>query len=327
MLILPDLILETVIRDGLELVRREPQRLERIFGTMEGKSLQTKYGKKELNSIIKWIDNNEISIVQSFSHVNTNLPSISIQLMSDDEAIGYTSLGDYKRQETVKYDECDPNSKQVAVIIEEVTPTGYCPMSKLINIDDSVDLSTIHPNLIFKDTAGNEFNIEAISDIPGDQFLILCPKSDVADPDITGPGSIISSINSSVYEVKGTIENSTLMVGVHTKERLATIYLFNILKYFFLARKEELEANCINLSTFSGSDFSRNLDVNEPVFHRFFQFKSVLEQEWRGDELDQIDWFNLKTIVQDQDPISKLDNEDLDLENSTIQVKVLGEDD
>ena len=334
MLILPDLVLETVIRDGLELVRRKPEMLERIFGTLTNDNLQMKYGEAEINRIKEWIENKEIAVVQAFSQVTTNMPCVSIQLLAEDEDIPLATLDDYSGQEEETFDEC---GEETPIVIPSLTASSFDAVDSRLNFADGVDLSAIHPNLIVRDIDGNDFIVlSPISEEAGDQFITI--DYDASDPEqtppnITQPLEVISSINSHIYELNSTREQSRLLLGIHTEERLTTVYLFNLIKWVILARKADLEANCLELSTYNASDFTRNeAFAGDIVFSRYMTFKSMLEHEWRADEIDQIDWAEVVAEVQNNEDLAEAtgqaycNNEHLDLDDKTIRIKESNED-
>jgi len=337
MIILPDLVLETIIRDGLELVRRKPSILEQIFGSLTADNLQMKYGQAEINRIKRWVREDEVAIVQAFSQVNTNLPCVSIQLLAEDEDLGHAVLSDYAAQEIVMFDD-DACAVRPPPITESLIATAFDPALNRLTIPDSQDLEPIRPRLILVDTDGNEFEITSpISEIEGDQFITIEFDADTQTaPNISEPFTVQSSINSTLYEINSTREQSRLLLGIHTEERLATIYLFTLIKFFITSRKRDLENNCLELSTYNASDFTRNQEFSEPVFSRFLTFRSMVENEWRdGEAVPQIDWTEIVANVQNNTLVA-LDqgideedlcvNEHLELTDKTIQITTLDDD-
>src|SRR5271165_3186823 len=92
---LPDLIVESILRDGLNNARRDSSVLMDVFGDLTLPFAQKKYGIPEIDKINKLIQNREVAIVHSFNLVPANLPCISIQLADDRESEPRAHLGNY----------------------------------------------------------------------------------------------------------------------------------------------------------------------------------------------------------------------------------------
>ena len=87
------------------------------------------------------------------------------------------------------------------------------------------------------------------------------------------------------FDVGTTHSNIQIMLGVHTKEALTTKYLYTIVKYILLSRKRDLIDRCLINMSFSGSDFTRNLQYKgDIVFNRFLTISGRIEDNWTDPE-------------------------------------------
>ena len=81
--------------------------------------------------------------------------------------------------------------------------------------------------------------------------------------------------------------NTTVNVGIHTKEQLLTKYLYHITKYFILSAKEDLIRQNFIIATFKGSDFTRDSSwQGDHVYTRFLNISGKTEDSWVN--LDEI---------------------------------------
>lgn len=310
---LPDIIIESVIRDGLEDLRRNPQHIDDIFGSLTRSYASKKYGIAELNKIKELIQKKDIAVVHSFHEVSARLPCFSIQLTSDVEDRATAHLDDFEGDELV--DLADPDELAALVKVSGITIDSYDPLSGEIKVPDAVDLSQTHVNLLFVDSAGVEHTIVGgIDNTAGQKKFFVAEGSDVTT---TGTGEIKSSIDYKQYEVRGVLSNANMLIGVHSQEALLTKYLYMLLKYFLLSRKADLEARCYIVSSYQGSDFTRNLDYQgDVVYDRFLTVTGKVEDSWRSDQVQLVDHVIVTTKV-DKDEAS---TDDLDLDESTIQI-------
>ena len=89
--------------------------------------------------------------------------------------------------------------------------------------------------------------------------------------------------------------NTTINIGIHTKEQLLTKYLYNITKYFILSAKEDLIRQNFIIATFRGSDFTRDASwQGDHVYTRFLNISGKTEDSW----------VNLNEIVASLDNIN-----------------------
>ena len=94
--------------------------------------------------------------------------------------------------------------------------------------------------------------------------------------------------------------NTTINVGIHTKEQLLTKYLYHITKYFVLSAKEDLIRQNFIIATFKGSDFTRDASwQGDHVYTRFLNISGKTEDSWVN--LDEVvaalDQIALNTLI------------------------------
>jgi hypothetical protein len=311
---LPDLIVESIIRDGLNNARRDESVIEDVFADLNVSYTSKKYGASEIEKIKEVIRNKEVSIVHAFNLVNANLPCISITMADDTEDEKAAQLGGYVHNVTQAF--TTPEQLAKLVIVGSFQPTSYDPKTGIVKVPDSVNLSSVYPNLLFVDSSGAKHAIKGgiINDPGAKQFII----GEQAEVDLGGGAEIKSSIDYEIFQKRGNAERTQIILGVHTQDALLTKYLYVLVKYFILSRRTDMVRRGFQLSTYQGSDFSRDVEYGaDVVFTRFFHLTGLVMHQWRSDKVQLID----SVDVQVQVAKDRLGNEALDLQDSTIKVR------
>lgn len=311
---LPDLIVESILRDGFANARNDLSVIDDVFCDLTMAYADKKYGQAEIQRIKDIIANKEVSIVHSFNLVNSNLPCISIQLADDREDESKAHMGNYVHNITRPF--TTPEELAATVIVESFQPNSYSPNSGAVKVSDGVDLSQIHANHLFVDSDGTKFTITGgIVNTAGKKQFVIDKQATVN----LGPGAEIrSSIDYNLYEKRGNIEQTQLILGIHTKEALLTKYLYVLVKYFILSRQSDAIERGIQLNTYTGSDFTRNLAYEaDVVYTRFLNVSGTVQHQWRSDKVQLVDNVEVTVLI----PKDRLDNEELERTDQTILVK------
>ena len=310
---MPDLIVESVLRDGFKVLKRNPQIIDKIFHSLTRNYVQEKYGQKELERIKEFIKTKDWSFVSSFAMVEANLPCVSIQLGAESEAKEVAHLEDFDGEAVEPI--YDPDELADLVVVPSFTPTGFDPQSGAVSVQDNVNLTQVYPNLVFVDASGNEFFVTGGIDLtPGQQqFMITLGSA----PNIAGPCIIKSSIDYIKFSNKSVHTDVQLLLGIHTKDALLTKYMYLLVKYFLIARKKSLIERNFICSSFSGSDFTRDLKYQADIVYTRFLTLTGKVQDQFSSELDQI-FDSINVIVQVAKDVAT--NEELGRQNLTVQV-------
>lgn len=309
----PEIILESVIKDGLENARRIPDAVNDVFSNLTRSFSSKKYGEAELEKILKVIRDKEVSVVHHHSLANAKSPCVSVQLLSDVEDEQRSYFGDHVMMEQTFFS--DPDDLANLIVVDSFTPDSYDSKTGEIKVPDGVNLAEVHVNLLFTDASGSEFSIlGGISNEAGTKRFFIA-KNQTVD---LGAGAVIkSSLNYRKYQVKGNTEKTQILVGIHTKDALLTKYLYTLVKYFILSRKNDMISRDFQLSSYQGSDFNRNIEYQgDVVYSRYLTISGMLQPTWRSDLVELIDVVDVRTNV----PRDDYGTEDLGLEDSTVQV-------
>ncbi|MCG3175352.1 MAG: hypothetical protein MOGMAGMI_00281 [Candidatus Omnitrophica bacterium] len=294
---LPDLIVESVIRDGLAVLNKNPDLIDDIFKSLTANYNVRKYGSSEINKIKTLIQSKQIKVVHSFNQTVANLPCFSIQLGADIEDRRLAHLEDFVKDDTRSI--TDPDALDDLVILSNIIATSYNPLTGQLFVDDSTDLTEIHRNQLFVDASGNEFLTKSgVSTELGNKFITL--DKNIEEIDLSDFCLIKSILDYTQFEVNSVFGDVQVLVGVHTKDALLTKYLYILLKYILLSRKKDLIKRCFIVSSWSGSDFTRDFQwEGDMVFTRFLTISGKVEDSWVGDDVELFDDVEITTTPVD----------------------------
>lgn len=309
---MPDLVIESVLREGFIALKRKPELIDNIFESLTQSYASNKYGQKELQRIKDMISKRDWSFVHSFGEVEANLPCVSIQLGNESEDRATAHLEDFEGEEDVPMTDEELEDQ---VILSNILPDSYDYEAGIVYVPDDINLSSVHVNHLYVDAAGVEHVITGgIVNTSGSKQFCVAELSEV---DISDVGEIKSSIDRRQYAIRGVHNDVQLLLGIHSKDALTTKYIYILVKYFLLARKKALIERGFIASSFQGSDFTRNLKYEaDIVFSRFLTVSGRVQDTFRSDESDIFD--NVEVITKVSKHIA--DSEDLGLEEMTVQV-------
>ncbi len=306
--ILPDLVLESIIRDGLQEIKNsigtDNDKIEDIFSELKRPHLSKYFGQKEINEIKKLVNGTIYLSAAPFQLNDIKTPNITIVLTSDTELEALDAFGDFK-------EELDTNIDP-RVVVDTFDIDVYDDVTGLIIcINDDPDLSGVRLNFKFIDGDGNSYNINSgISNDSGNKHFFI-------DPGLTiNPVGcqIVSNLAISRTIQRAVRTNESLLIAIATEQPSATKYLYTIIKYIILSNKVPLIERGIELSTFNGSDFSRMNWMPDHVFTRFLTLSAkFIEHSWNDEEAPMLESVDPSIKVQ-RDQFRREDEDELTVE-------------
>lgn len=291
--ILPQLIIESIIRDGIQNVRNDLTIIDDVFAQLTRTYNNEKYGNAEIAKI-KALIAKDLAVVFSYNQVDAKAPCFSIMVGEDPEHKPRAHLSD--DYEPICEEIVDVDELEALIKVEDMIVTSYNPLTGKVLVDDSTDLSSIYKGYLFVDAADVEFEIlGGINDAVGDKSFFIEKDQTVDFSDVT---LIKSSLNRKEFEVKGVTSEVKLVIGVHTRDALTTIYLYELLKYFVLSRKRDIIKRGLYTISYSGSDFNRDSQyLGDQVYTRFFTVSGKADDTWRSDQVVLIDSIEVDAIA------------------------------
>ncbi len=299
--ILPELIIESIIRDGIENVRNDPTIIDSVFAQLTRAYNSRKYGETEITKI-KALIAKEIAVVFSYHEVDAKPLCFSIMVGSDTEHKNRAHLDDH--YEEMVENIVDEEELEDLHRVDNLEVLSFDALSGKVTVDDATDLSPVYKGMIYVDSDETEHIIlGGIDNTIGNKSFFIQKLDEVDLSDTTG--FIKSSLDYKQYEVKGVTGDVQLVIGAHSKDSLTTKYLYILLKYFILSRKKDMIKRSFYLASYSGSDFHRDSEYSaDSVKTRFLTVTGKVDDTWRSDQVVLID-----NVVVNPIPISSSDDE------------------
>lgn len=280
-----EFVIESVLRDGLNELRLTPSKLDDLFKRFTYTYFNTQYGQAKIDELKTYIQNNQIKIIHALHIQPTDMPCISIQLLSSDEVEDDQQFSNMLPEST--------ESKTPAVIVPIVTPISYDSITGKLVVDNSINLGNICPGMIFKDASDVEFQIQSgNSNVSGNKFINIGKGM---TPDLGGDGSIESSIDFKVTDRRMIRLREVINLGCHAHDKLHLAkFLYYIVYYIIKSRQLVMEQRGLALDRGVASIFDRDGQLEgENVYTRYLQLHVLTEFDWDQEEVNLIDCFDV----------------------------------
>jgi len=275
---LTEIILERIIRYGLQELRDKPSRIDMIFDKMLLPAMVKQYGNKEIDTIKQYVLNKKIAVVQAWPIQAEKIPCYSINVVGTEEAANTAFFGDEGGYEV---------ATRTAPVLLSTTPLSYDSTTGFLKLSDGTDLSNIYVGAIFTDPTGEEYEIlGAILEETGRTGFAIVYGADVT----LGSSVVYGAPDYDVSDVKKTPMIENVQIGVHAGEETNLCkYLYYMLLYFIQSRRMELENIGVQLHTFTVSEFAKILDfLPDNVLSRFVTFRAKVWFSWYQDPIQSI---------------------------------------
>lgn len=284
--LIPELIVESIIRDGLLNVRTSPEVIDDVFSQLTKAYADRKYGEAELTKIKAMVDK-DIPVLYSYHQVDAMAPAISIMVGTDNEDRKRDHLDDH--YEEAEYEIVDEDELEALHRVDNLQVLSFDNTTGKVTVTDTTDLSPVYKGMIYVDSGQTEHTITGgIDNTVGNKSFFINKLDEVDISDATG--FIKSSLNYKRYEIRGVTNDVQLVIGIHTKDALMTKYLYVLIKYFLVSRKKDMIKRGLYVSMHNGSDFNLNSSfVGDQVYTRFLTLTGKEDNTWRSDQVILID--------------------------------------
>jgi hypothetical protein len=288
---LTEFVIETILRDGLNELRISPTKFDDLFSRFKLTFFNNQYGQAKIDELKTYIQNNQIKIIHALQIQPTDMPCISIQLLSSDE------VEDEQQFSNMLPEQVDP--KVPNVIVPTVTPTAYDSITGKLNVADGANLGVICPGMIFKDASDVEFVIESgNSNISGNKFINIGKGK---EPDLGGDGEIVSSIDFTVTDRRMVRLRETINLGCHAHDKVHLAkFLYYIVYYIIKSRQVAMEERGLHLDRGVASIFDREGEVGgEDIYTRYLQLHVLTEFDWDQEQVNLVDCFDVTVKAEE----------------------------
>ncbi len=272
-----DVEVYAIIQYGLDYIRSNLDVLDKIFDNFNSEHLKNLYGKKEIERIKTFIKDNNIPVKLAWNLTPQDIPCYSLHLAQAVEDVPHAFLHDYAGEN--KYDKAQPR-----IINSEFVPSSYDTDKGTLIVPDIVDLSLTRPGHILVDAKKEKYLITNITDKKIEIQL------EGNEPDMSKVH--IESFITQTRKKRGEAYfNEQIDIGIHAHgDKNTVLWLYYILVWILLRFKPEIERRCMDLTTFSASDFRRdNQFLGENIFSRWVRLSARTRVSWEEEPYPEID--------------------------------------
>lgn len=269
---IPELIFESVFRDGIELLRKHPEKYDDLLSVYKEDWLEQQYGEKTINRLREFVDKHPINVFFAWSDVPSNIPCITISCYQNDELQEDAYLNDYGWYEDTA---TDPE-----VIVESITPISYNSTTGWLEFDPSTtNLTPVIPTAhVFRDAAGNTYTLTSIIDTVTQKALNIGRSQ---NPDL-GAGSILGRVDFYRDRYHEVMVEHQLSISIHTEDPFLTKNMMYLLQYLLLSEKTRIHTRGFMLSTFNSTDFARDQEkLPEHIYTQSMEIYGRTCHSWR----------------------------------------------
>lgn len=306
--VLTELVVESIIRDGLADIRKsigtDKDQIKDIFATLALPYLEKEYGQQEIQDISDMVletpPNPPIEIVQGFPNEQAHTRQISINLERDGESEQHASLDDFVEEDDIAI--------PPTILIPTFNADSYAPLTGVVAVNGAnLNLSNIQTGSIFVDGGGFYYPIiGGITNTNGDKRFSIARGQ---TPNLTGC-KIISPLASKRSIIRGIRCNENVVLTVLTEVPLMTKYLYTIVKYIVASRKTDFMARGLDIDTFDGSDFHRASHLPANPYQRYLVLRPrFIEHTWVAENVTLLGQVNAAIKVKRD--LYRRDDEDL----------------
>ena len=278
-----DLEIQAVLRMGFDYIRAHvDDSVDEIFSNLKSDHMKNMYGDHEIKHIKQWGTENDIPVLNAWSLNPQKAPCVSIHIAQTTEDTSHAFLSDHAG--------IDVTEKTPRTIVPEFVPTGSAERDygtlMDINFPSSVDLGEllVRPGNILHDAKGEDYQIQKVE--TGIITILLLG----GDPDLRKV-TVRSFIDQTRKKTGQAYFQEQVDIGIHGHADSNTVmWMYYMTAWIFLRFKPEIERRCMDLTTWSATDFKRDSQyLGDNIFSRWMRLSARTQSVWSEDPYDEID--------------------------------------
>lgn len=265
MILIPEIVLEAVIRESFKEIRENPEKLDDWLGIYKESFLTSVYGQATINSIKKYLQDNEISTVLAWNDIPSKIPCITLSTLDFTEDANNAFLGDYGYTEDI--------TTEPEIIADPFEITSYNNKTGNAIFAPGTPMTAVLPGQIFISATGDEFPILNITDT----FINIGTEA----LNVVGIGRIVGNIDFYRERHLAVPVTHRILLSVHTEDAFLTKNLHYLLVYILLSAKNKLTNRGLLLTTWAASDFAREVEkLPEHIYTRSLEINMRTFFQW-----------------------------------------------
>jgi hypothetical protein len=268
-----DLIIETALRYGIKDARANPWAIECAFESLtEDPITISEYGKKQIDSMVRWVMKTEIPVFLNTSIEDSRLPAITINLVDSVESDN--TLGD------IHYDPYVPDNSTWPPLCKPFTPLKWTSTTGEMILPDTTATETyVFPGMKVIDRQSIAYPILDVQTDSADRTVVTIAPGTIAD----FTGAVIKAKDPHVIAMESAEFRESYLIGCHVSgEPWQLVALHTFVEFILLRYRESLlEARGFEVSAISSTDFSKNQAFDpEQAWSRYVSLSGKCRKAW-----------------------------------------------
>lgn len=289
--------IRSVLSQGIEELRTNLDLVQEVFEELTCHPLDKQFGQKIVDEIKCFFRDNDIPVRSALSQNQIELPSLTVHLVSSQEAPEYRSMQDH-----ISYQRLP---KPAAVLQGPFFGISYDAESGKLNLPKTLDTSKfIKGRKIFSAEDDEVYTIKGTMKLnpPGtasydlkDQYIhIVDHNGDIPESVKIAKLTLLSSVDFKLKRVAGSWfrEMFEIRVNAQTNSDQA-VWLYYITSYLLFKNKWRFEQVGLESQTFGVSEFMRDVGkMPNNIWGRTIRLTFLVQHQWKED-LDAIEFIGI----------------------------------
>lgn len=280
--------LRNALAEGLSDLRKNADTIDEVFQELSCAPLNNAFGDKIIDEIKCFFKDNDIPVRSAFSQNQIELPSLTVHLVSSQEAPEYRSMQDHISFERVP--------KAPSVLQGPFYGLSYDPDTGKLVLPKTLDTSKfIKGRKIFSAEDDEVYTLKGTMklnqpDTPAyelkDQYIhIVNSEGDVPQFVKFARLFLLSSLDFSLKRVAGTWFREVFEVRVNAQTNSdQAVWLYYITAYLLLRNKWRFEQVGLESQTFGVSEFTRDVGkMPNNIWGRTIRLTFLVQHSWKED--------------------------------------------
>ena len=276
-----DIILNKVIREGLDFIRQYPYHLDFVFQDSQSKIVKDQFGQREIDAAKTWFLQTNIPVFSTFRIDKPQYPCVTVQVMSSNESKQYAALGETAYE--ISPEEINSQGLIAPTISSGPFSPSYTSTTGLITLPSGYDTSLIFAGQgLFSPTSQVTYTITSINSI--NSFTIATGLVENFTGAYVVPAYQTLHVTRNIAQFEEAYQINCIVSGMPGE----VYWLTSVVSYILLQKRQFLlEQNNIQLGTISiGPIEQDSISDVETFFQRSISMTGIVEVSWL-ETLDQ----------------------------------------
>jgi hypothetical protein len=280
--------LRSALSEGLDELRKNTDTIDEVFQELACPPLSSAFGDKIIDEIKCFFRDNDIPVRSAFSQNQIELPSLTVHLLSSQEAPEYRSMQDH-----ISYQRAP---KAPSVLQGPFYGLAYDSETGKLTLPKTFDTSRfIKGRKIFSAEDDEVYTIKgtmklndpgtAAYDLQEQSVCLVNLQGEVPESVKFAKLSLLSSVDFALKRVAGTWFREVFEIRVNAQTNSdQAVWLYYITAYILLRNKWRFEEVGLESQTFGVSEFTRDVGkMPNNIWGRTIRLTFLVQHQWKED--------------------------------------------